>query len=83
MYFTVGTKSSVEGCVTALRAATEQTKNPTHSMFTQTVFVSAGCLHLHHGSVVIVVPVEVEVFDADAGGVGAGQQDRGAVHRFD
>lgn len=52
-------------------------------MFTQTVFVSAGRLHLDHGSVVIVVPVEVEVFDADAGGVGAGQQDRGAVHRFD
>lgn len=83
MYFTVETKSKVEGCVTALHTAAKQTKYRTHSMFTQTGFVSAGRLHLDHGSVVIVVPVEVEVFDADAGGVGAGQQDRGAVHRFD
>lgn len=40
-----------------------------------------GRYHVH-GSVVVVLPVEVEVFDADAGGVGAGQQDCGAVHGF-
>ena len=35
--------------------------------------------HLEHGAVVVVVPVEVQLVDADAGGVGAGQQHRGAV----
>lgn len=42
----------------------------------------ASVSYLDQGSVVIIVPIKVEVSYSNAGGVGAGQQNGGAVHRF-
>lgn len=46
------------------------------------VCVCVSMPYLVHGSIVVIVPVEVEVFDTNTGGVGAGQQDCGAIHCF-
>lgn len=46
------------------------------------VWACVRTLYLDHASIVIIVPVEVEVFNANTGGVGAGQQDCGAIHCF-